>query len=147
LLLFSAGSSRLFVQYAHGRRRLGDQRAVLVLRFALDEAHAAAVLQHARIGVEPLAAPGVDERRALIDGDHADRLRMERARRGAERDIEERHDDAAMHRAETIGEVRLDRYREPRRAFAEAFGADLQMLDERDALLIITRELERLIFL
>src|SRR5467141_3333318 len=34
--------------YSHCGNRLGHQRAILVLRFALDEDHAAAVLQHPR---------------------------------------------------------------------------------------------------
>src|SRR5690349_12692773 len=38
--------------------------------------------------------------------------------------------------------MRRDRHREPRRAFVERLGADLQMLDERDALLVVARELQ-----
>src|SRR5256885_5805732 len=136
----SRASCFFLVQYAHGRHRLGDQRAIGILRLAFDEAETSAILQHARLGIELGAVAGADERGRQIDGDDADRLRVQRARRGAERDIEERDDDAAVHRAEAVGEMRLDRQRQARRAFAERLDEDPQVRDERNALLIFARE-------
>src|SRR5262245_54209240 len=68
---------------------------------------------------------------------------MKRARRGAQRHIEERHDHAAVHRAEAVGEVRLDRQRQARLALAQRLGEDLEVLNERDFLLVRPRELHR----
>src|SRR5438046_2549714 len=47
--------------YSHRGNRLGHQRAVLVFRLAVDEDHAAAVLQHPRLGEQPCAAAAADE--------------------------------------------------------------------------------------
>src|SRR5712692_5071463 len=52
ILLRSHGGSPLVTSlqsYSYRGHRLGDERAVLVLRLALDENHPAAVLQHARL--------------------------------------------------------------------------------------------------
>src|SRR6185436_103801 len=65
------------------------------------------------------------------------------ARRGAHRHVEQRHDDAAVRGAEAVGELLADRHRKARTALAELVGLDLQVLDERDALLVIAREFER----
>ena len=118
------------------------QRAVLVLRLRFDEAHATPVLEHARFGEQPRAARAADERSAQVDGDHADRVRVQRARRGAQRHVEQRHDHAAVRGAEAVGELRLDRQRQARRAFAELVGLDLEVLQERDALLVVAREFQ-----
>src|SRR5262245_53500520 len=134
----------LFVLEANSDRRygLGDQRAILVLRLGLDEAHATPILENARVGREALAGRAADERAAEVDRDHADRLRVQRAGRGAQRDVEQRHDDAAVRGAEAVGELRLDRQREPRRALAERVGLDFQVLDEGNFLLVFPREVD-----
>src|SRR4051812_4968883 len=67
---------------------------------------------------------------------------MQGARRGAQRHVEERHDDAAVHGAQAVGEMRLDRQREPGAAFAERLGQDPEVRDERDLLLVLPRELD-----
>src|SRR5947208_3499823 len=126
--------------YSHRGNRLGHQRAVLVLRLALDEDHAAAVLQHPRLGEQPCAAAAADEGSAHVDGDHAQGIRMKRARRGAQRDVEERHDHAAVDRADAVGEMGLDRQREPRAPLAEHLGEDLEVRDEGNALLVVASE-------
>src|SRR5256885_1008477 len=130
----------LLQSYSHGGNRLGYQRAVLVLRLALDEDHAAAVLQHPRLGTQPCAAPAADEGSAHVDGDHAQGIWMKRARRGAQRDVEERHDHAAVERADAVGEMGLDRQREPCAPLAERLGEDLEVRDEGNALLVVARE-------
>src|SRR6266550_742770 len=108
--------------YSYRGNRLGHQRAVLVLRLALDEDHAAAVLQHPRLGEQPRPAAAADEGGAHVDGDHAQGVRMKRARRGAQRDVEQRHDYAAVDGADAVGEMGLDRQREPRAPLAERLG-------------------------
>src|SRR6267378_2370529 len=130
----------LLQSYSHGGNRLGHQRAVLVLRLALDENHAAAVLQHAGLGEQPCPAAAADEGGAHVDGDHAQGIRMKRARRGAQRDVEERHDHAAVDGADAVGEMGLDRQREPRASLAERLGEGLEVRDERNALLVVARE-------
>src|SRR5438876_11437386 len=77
----------LLQSYSYCGNRLGHQRAVLVFRLAVDEDHAAAVLQHPRLGEQPCAAAAADEGSAHVDGDHAQGIRMKRARRGAQRDV------------------------------------------------------------
>src|SRR5882672_4236496 len=130
----------LLQSYSHGGNRLGHQRAVLVLCLALDEDHAAAVLQHAGLGEQPRPAAAADEGGAQVDGDHPQGVRMKRARRGAQRDVEKRQDDAAVDGADAVGEMGLDRQREPRASLAERLGEDLQVRDEGDALLVVARE-------
>src|SRR6267142_746532 len=130
----------LLQSYPYRGNRLGHQRAVLVLRLALDENHAAAVLQHASFGEQPCPAAAADEGGAHVDGDHAQGIRVKRARRGAQRDVEERHDDAAVEGADAVGEMRLDRQREPSGALAERLGEDLEVRDEGNALLVVARE-------
>src|SRR3989441_3832289 len=130
----------LLQSYSHGGNRLGYQRAVLVLRLTLDEDHAAAVLQHPRLGEQPCPAAAADEGGAHVDGDHAQGIRMKRARRGAQRHVEERQDDAAVDGADAVGEMGLDRQREPRGSLAERLGEDLEVRDEGDALLVVARE-------
>src|SRR3989454_12150628 len=61
--------------------RLGHQRAVLVFRLAVDEDHAAAVLQPPRLGEQACAAAAADEGGAHVDGDHAQGIRMKRDRK------------------------------------------------------------------
>ncbi|MNC93059.1 hypothetical protein D3C83_96010 [compost metagenome] len=70
---------------------------------------------------------------------------MQGARRRAQRHVEQRHDHPAVHRAEAVGELRLHRQRELRRAFAELLGQDLQVLDERDLLLVVPRKREAVV--
>src|SRR2546421_12506749 len=130
----------LLQSYSYRGNRLGHQRAVLVLRLALDEDHAAAVLQHPRLGEQPCAAAAADEGSAHVDGDHAQGIRMKRARRGAQRDVEERHDHAAVERADAVGEMGLDRQREPCAPLAERLGEDLEVRDEGNALLVVAGE-------
>src|SRR5256886_17177728 len=142
-LLRSHGGSPwllLLQSYSYCGNRLGHQRAVLVFRLAVDEDHAAAVLQHPRLGEQPCAAAAADEGSAHVDGDHAQGIRMKRARRGAQRDVEERHDHAAVDRADAVGEMGLDRQREPRAPLAEHLGEDLEVRDEGNALLVVASE-------
>src|SRR6267378_5796876 len=130
----------LLQSYPYRGNRLGDQRAVLVFRLALDEDHAAAVLQHPRFGEQPCPTAAADEGGAQVDGDHAQGVRMKRARRRAQRDVEQRHDYAAVDGADAVGEMGLDRQREPRASLAERLGEDLEVRDERNALLVVARE-------
>src|SRR4051812_4341893 len=51
-----------------------------------------------------------------------------------------------MHRAQAVGEVRLDRQRKLRRAVTQLLGPDLQVRYERDLFLIIPRELQPGVF-
>src|SRR5205807_2960745 len=128
--------------YSYRGDRFGHQRTVLVLRLTLDENHVAAVLQHAGLGEQPRPAAPADEGGAHVDGDHAQGIRVKRARRGAQRDVEERHDYAAVDGADAVGEVRLDRQRELRAPLAERLGEDLEVRDEGNALLVVARESE-----
>src|SRR2546426_786018 len=61
----------LLQSYSYRGNRLGHQRAVLVFRLAVDEDHAAAVLQTPRLGEQPCAAAVADEGSAHGDVDHA----------------------------------------------------------------------------
>src|SRR5205807_3192895 len=126
--------------YSYRGHRFRHQRTVLVLRLALDENHVAAVLQHAGLGEQPCPAAAADEGGAHVDGDHAQGIRVKRARRGAQRDVEERHDYAAVDGADAVGEMGLDRQREPRGSRAERLGEDLEVRDEGNALLVVARE-------
>src|SRR5207245_8072452 len=53
---------------------------------------------------------------------------------------EERQDDPAMDGADAVGEMRLDRQREPRRPLAEGLGENPEVRGEGDAFLVVTRE-------
>jgi hypothetical protein len=50
---------------------------------------------------------------------------------------------AAVRGAEAVGELRLDRQRQARAAFAELIGLDLEVLQEGNALLVVAREFKR----
>src|SRR5688572_5664543 len=140
----SALSSAPLVLQAHAYRCNGfrDQRAILVRRFAFHEAHATPVLEDARVGHKARAAAAADERDAHVDGNDSDRLRMQRARRRAHGHVEQRHDRAAVHGAEAVGHLRLDGQRQACAALTERVGLNLEVLEKRDLLLVLAREVD-----
>src|SRR2546430_2469944 len=127
----------LLQSYSYRGNRLGHQRAVLVLRLALDEDHAAAVLQPPRLGEQPCAAAAAVEGSAHVDGDHAQGIRMKRARRGAQRDDAERHDHAAVDRADAVGEMGPAWLTGPRASLADHLGGDHEVRGEEDPVLVV----------
>src|SRR4051812_4987604 len=67
---------------------------------------------------------------------------MQRARGRAQRYVEERHDDPPVDVAHAVHEVALDGNGKARGALAKLIGADAQMLDEGDALLVFAGMLD-----
>jgi hypothetical protein len=101
------------------------------VHLALAEGDRVAYVQAASLGRE-LAARDTDEGGLHLDGDDAERIRVEGARRERHRDVQQRHDGAAVGDVEAVHEIRAHFQHQHRAAVVLLHDLDAEMIRERD---------------